>query len=264
MTIIKIPFSKKSINQIPADKLPPGAKGLELEIQTDFYIGAGLGVDLTKCHGGTPDNTFTKMVFIFKDDIGQLVYDSLNENQNFELSFDKEKVFLMIGGFANFIDKTKPEIQVYPAPQSRLMTVFLESKFAGIITLKNKDNGNDDDKKDAPPNINVVRSYCKTNEIKNLTYDEQNGKLIIEYKGDKKTEELTNLSDELAQIKSYLLKNGKLNGKKRMLDEADWEDSHNKTQNEKTSWVPFVVVGGIIALFLIVLVAIVGLVRKND
>jgi hypothetical protein len=49
-----------------------------------------------------------------------------------------------------------------------------------------------------------------------------------------------------------------------MLDEADWEDSHNKTQTEKTSWVPFVVVGGIIALFLIVLVAIVGLVRKND
>jgi hypothetical protein len=141
----------------------------------------------------------------------------------------------MIGGFANFIDKTKPEIQVYPAPQSRLMTVFLESKFAGIITLKNKDNGNDDDKKDALPNISVVRSYCKTNEIKNLTYDEQNDKLIIEYKGDKKTEELTNLSDELAQIKSYLLKNGKLNGKKRMLDEADWEDSHNKTQTEKTS-----------------------------
>jgi hypothetical protein len=66
-----------------------------------------------------------------------------------------------------------------------------------------------------------VRKYCKDNEVKNLTYDEENDKIIVEYKGGKKTEELTNLTNELAQIKKYLLKNGKLKGNRRTLAEED-------------------------------------------
>jgi hypothetical protein len=48
-----------------------------------------------------------------------------------------------------------------------------------------------------------------------------------------------------------------------MLNEADWEEKHNQTQPEKTNWVPWVVGGGIL-VFIIALVAIVGLTRKND
>lgn len=267
MTTIKIPFTKKNIKTIPADKLAPGTKGLELEIQTDFYIGAGLGVDLTKCHGGTPDNTFTKMVFVFKDDGGQLVYDSLNDNQNFELIFDKEKVFLMIGGFSSLIDKTKPEIQVYPASDSRLMTVFFETKFAGIITLESKNSEDnppkkDNPNKDNPPNVNVVRNYCKSNDIKNLTYDEETEKLIIEYKQDKPNKEISDLSGELAEIKNYLLKKGQANGKKRSLVEADWEREYQNTQEQKTNYTPWLIGGGIL-LFVIVILALVGMTKSN-
>ena len=125
----------------------------------------------------------------------------------------------MVFGFGNFIDKTKPEVQVSTG-DNKSMVVFFESKFAGIITLESKD-GEDDKKDDKSPDISVVRNYCKSNDIKNLTYDEENNKLIIEYKQDKPTKELSDLSGELAEIKEYLLKNGKLNGKKRTLVEED-------------------------------------------
>ncbi|CAI2194271.1 5326_t:CDS:2, partial [Funneliformis geosporum] len=132
MTEIKIPFTKTKIETIPADKLEAGCKGVELEISTSFKMGEGLGINLSKCHGGTPENTFAKMFFVFKDGVKNNLYDDLlsSSKTNFELSFEKEKVFLMVGGFCNFIDKTKPEIQVYPAPNSRKMGVFFEPKFS--------------------------------------------------------------------------------------------------------------------------------------
>jgi len=80
-----------------------------------------------------------------------------------------------------------------------------------------------------------VRNYCKNNEVKNLTYDEENDKLIIEYKKDKPAKELTDLSGELAEIKKYLLKNGKLKGKKRSLSEEDLREKDQTTQSQKTN-----------------------------
>ena len=103
----------------------------------------------------------------------------------------------MVFGFGNLIDKTKPEVQVNPGDKS--IVVFFESKFTGIITLESKDVG--EEKKPSTPNVNVVRNYCKSNDIKNLTYDEENDKLIIEYKQDKPNKEITDLSGELAEIK---------------------------------------------------------------
>src|SRR5205823_4820617 len=221
MTTIKIPFTNKSIRQISASELEPGTKGLELEIQTDFLVSQLCS--LKKAVGNPTDGSFEKIALIFKDDGGQLISDSLNENQNFELSFDKEKVWLNVFGFADVIDKTKPEVQVNPGNKS--LVIFFETKFAGIITLESKDNkdnpNKDNPNKDNPPNVNIVRNYCKSNEVKNLTYDEETGKLIIEYKQDKPTKEITDLSGELAEIKKYLLKKGKADGKKRSLVEED-------------------------------------------
>jgi hypothetical protein len=111
-------------------------------------------------------------------------------------------------------------VQVNPGNKS--LVIFFETKFAGIITLESKDSKDKDKDKDKKsPNVSVVRNYCKSNEVKNLTYDEENDKLIIEYKKDKPTEELSNLSGELAELKEYLLKNGKLKGKNRTLAESD-------------------------------------------
>ena len=88
MTTIKIPFTKKSIRQISASELEPGTKGLELEIQTDFLVSQLCS--LKNAVGNPTDGSFEKIALIFKDDGGQLICDSLNENQNFELSFDRE------------------------------------------------------------------------------------------------------------------------------------------------------------------------------
>src|SRR5437763_11317133 len=136
MTTIKIPFTKKSIRQISASELVPGTKGLELEIQTDFLVSQLCS--LKNIAGGpVADGSFEKIALIFKDDGGQLICDSLNENQNFELSFDKEKVWLNVFGFADIIDKTKPEVQVSPGDKS--LVIFFETKFVGIITVESKD-----------------------------------------------------------------------------------------------------------------------------
>src|SRR4051794_29257905 len=146
MTTIKIPFTKKSIQQIPAKDLHKDTKlGIELEIQTDFLVSQLCSLD--GIHGGSiTDAPFEKIALIFKDDGGQLIYNSLNENQNFELSFDKEKVWLNVFGFADLIDKTKPEVQVNPGNKS--LVIFFETKFAGIITLESKDNKDKDKDKD--------------------------------------------------------------------------------------------------------------------
>ncbi|KLL03950.1 MAG: hypothetical protein MRERV_30c001, partial [Mycoplasmataceae bacterium RV_VA103A] len=138
MTEIKIPFTKTKVEKIPANKMDPGSKGLELEITTNFYVGAGLGIDLTKTsHGVASDGPFQKMVFIFKDNAEADVYQALLDNSKtqFELKFEKEQVYLEVGGFANPIDTTKPKIEVYPADNSRLMAIFFQPKFAGIINL---------------------------------------------------------------------------------------------------------------------------------
>ncbi|CAI2165125.1 7699_t:CDS:1, partial [Funneliformis geosporum] len=177
MTAIKIPFTKKSIKEIPAKDLNAGSKGVELEIQTDFLVSQIHSLD--GAHGGSiTDGSFQKIAFVFQDNAEKAYYEALldSKNQNFELSFDKEKVFLMVFGFGNLIDKTKPEVQLNLAYKS--MIVFFESKFTGIIALESKGD-KDTPNKDTPPNVSVVRNYCKSNDIKNLTYDEENDKLII-------------------------------------------------------------------------------------
>ncbi|CAH1768793.1 19950_t:CDS:1, partial [Entrophospora sp. SA101] len=134
MTTIKIPFTKESIRQIPAKDLNAGTKGVELEVQTNFLVSQICSID--KAVGNPTDGSFEKISFVFKDDAEKAYYDALldSKSQNFELSFDKDKVFLMVFGFGNFIDKTKPEVQVSPGHKS--MVVFFESKFTGIITLE--------------------------------------------------------------------------------------------------------------------------------
>jgi hypothetical protein len=58
-----------------------------------------------------------------------------------------------------------------------------------------------------------------------------------------------------------LLKKGKANGKKRRLAEADWEDK-SQTQEKKTNYTPWLIGGGIL-IFVIVIVALVGMTKNN-
>ena len=264
MTEIKIPFTKKSIRNIPDKDLNAGSKGVELQIQTDFLMS-----QLSSLKGivhPVQDAPFEKIAFVFKDNAEPTTYDTLldNKNQSFELSFDKEKIFLMVFGFGNVIDKTKPEVQFNPGDKS--LVVFLESEFAGIITLESKDNEDDkkdkDDKKDNAPDINVVRKYSKDNDIKKLEYDEETGKLVIFYKSNKPKKEVSDLDNELQEIKKYLQKNGRKSDRKLILEENDWKEN-SRTQSQSTNYTPYWVAGGI-GLFVIVLIAVIGLVRKND
>ena len=266
MTTIKIPFTKKSIRQISASELVPGTKGLELEIQTDFLVSQLCS--LKNIAGGpVADGSFEKIALIFKDDGGQLICDSLNENQNFELSFDKEKVWLNVFGFADVIDKTKPEVQVSPGKKS--LVIFFETKFAGIITVESKDGEEKkpeekkpEEKKDNTPDISVVRKYSKDNDIRKLEYDEETGKLVIFYKSNKPNKEISDLDNadsELQELKRYLQSKGKKWNNKLILEENDWKQQQVQTKNNYTPWL----IGGGILLFVIVILALVGMTKSN-
>ncbi|CAG8448385.1 19223_t:CDS:2 [Racocetra fulgida] len=93
MTEIKIPFTKKNIRQISASELAPGTTGLELEIQTSFHMETLAGSLKGIVHGPIQDAPFEKLVFVFKDNADQPIYDALwdSKNQDFELNFEKEK-----------------------------------------------------------------------------------------------------------------------------------------------------------------------------
>src|SRR5438105_7244445 len=134
MTETKILFTKKSIKQIPAKDMNQGSKGVELEVQTNFLVSQICSLD--NAVGATTDGSFKKISFVFKDEAEKAYYDALldSKNQTFELSFDTEKVFLMVFGFGNFIDKTKPEVQVSPGEPESMVVLFV-SMFAAIIAL---------------------------------------------------------------------------------------------------------------------------------
>lgn len=123
-------------------------------------------------------------------------------------------------------------------------------------------DNHDHDKKQVPE-VGEVRKYCKNNEVSRLEYDEDSGKLIIIYKNDKPKQELTDFNEELEKIKEYLKEKGKKDKRKRYLNNDDWEgDSYNqqRDQNNYTPWK----IAGCIGLLVIVLIAVIGLVRKSD
>src|SRR6185312_15258269 len=119
---IQIPFAKKNIKHIPAKDLNIGNKGIELEIQTNFLMSQLCSLEGI-VHGPIQDAPFEKIAFIFHGEAEKAYYDALldSQNQTFELSFDKDKVFLMVFGFGNVIDKTKPEVQVSPGEHKSMV-----------------------------------------------------------------------------------------------------------------------------------------------
>lgn len=131
-----------------------------------------------------------------------------------------------------------------------------------------QDNHDHDNKKSAE--VGEVRKYCKDNDVKKLEYDEDTGKLVIVYaKTDKPKKELTDLTEELEGIKEYLKEKGKKDKRKRYLNSEDWEEyDRQRGQNPKfkesnTNYTPWII-AGCIGLFIIVLIAVIGLVRKSD
>ncbi|MCE8164118.1 MAG: hypothetical protein I3273_07500 [Candidatus Moeniiplasma glomeromycotorum] len=134
MTDIKIPFTKNKISHIPASDLNPGSRGVQLEITTNFRV-FDLAGSFEKAVPPVDSKVpFEKINFIFKDSNTETdFYNSLcdSDKKQFELSFDKEKVWLNIAGFSNEIDKTKPQVTV----NFKDLVIFFDPKFSGIIKL---------------------------------------------------------------------------------------------------------------------------------
>lgn len=79
MTEIKIPFTKKSIRNIPDKDLNAGSKGVELQIQTDFLMS-----QLSSLKGivhPVQDAPFEKIAFVFKDNVEPTTYDTLLDSK---------------------------------------------------------------------------------------------------------------------------------------------------------------------------------------
>jgi hypothetical protein len=155
MTEIKIPFTKNQLRIIPTSELNPGSRGIELEISTNFLVFDLAGSFEKAVPPADSKVPFEKIAFIFEDsNTENAFYQSLcDDNQKqFELSFDKEQVFLNVSGFMNVIDKTKPEVAV----NFKNLVIFFESKFAGIIKLTPTSQGPNGP--EIPPNISQVRN----------------------------------------------------------------------------------------------------------
>ncbi|CAI2191688.1 3986_t:CDS:2 [Funneliformis geosporum] len=129
---------------------------------------------------------------------------------------------------------------------------------------QDEEENEDDNSNNKIAEKSTVRKYCKDNGISGLEYDEETGKLIITYKNKPKSE-LDNLNEELQEIKNYLKKEGKKgsDSKRRLLTESDWEENNQRTQQNKTDYTPYLIAGGI-GLFVIVLIAVIGLVRRGN
>ncbi|CAI2167670.1 18439_t:CDS:1 [Funneliformis geosporum] len=159
MTEIKIPFTKTKFSHIPASKLRPGTLGIELEISTNFLVYDLAGSFERAVPPADSKVPFEKIAFIFADNNTETAfYQTLcDDNQKqFELSFDKDKIFLNVEGFANIIDKTKPEVRV----SFKNLLIFFESKFSGIIKLTTASRGPDEP--DIPSNILQIRNKAIT------------------------------------------------------------------------------------------------------
>jgi hypothetical protein len=95
MTEIKIPFTKNKLSHLPTDELSPGARGLQLEISTNFLVYDLAGSFERAVPPVDSKVPFEKIAFIFADsNTENAFYQSLcdSNQRQFELSFDKEKV----------------------------------------------------------------------------------------------------------------------------------------------------------------------------
>lgn len=134
MTEIKIPFTKNKITDIPTSELSPGSRGVQVEITTNFLVYDLAGSFEKAIPPADSKVPFEKIAFIFKDNNTETAfYQALRDSNktNFELSFDKEQVYLKVAGFASFIDLTKPQVHV----NFKDLVVFFDSKSAGVIKL---------------------------------------------------------------------------------------------------------------------------------
>src|SRR5271170_5305071 len=125
MTEIKIPFTKTKIEPKTSRD---GTKYCDLEISTN-YLMSQLEPRLDILHGGSPDNTFAKMRFVFLNNAEPALYQALLDKTNFELTFAKEQVSYEVGGGVGPVDDTKPEVKLYQSPNSRMLDVQFYPQF---------------------------------------------------------------------------------------------------------------------------------------
>ncbi|MCE8162174.1 MAG: hypothetical protein I3264_00135 [Candidatus Moeniiplasma glomeromycotorum] len=131
MTEIKIPFTKTKIEPKTARD---GTKYCDLEINTNFLM-SQIEPRLDLLNGGSPDNTLARMRFVFLNNAEPALYQDLLSKNSFELTFDLEKVNYGVGGGVGSVDDTKPEVNLYQAPTSRMLEVHFSPQFAGVIKL---------------------------------------------------------------------------------------------------------------------------------
>ena len=179
MTEIKIPFTKNKLSHIPASELEPGNRGVQLEITTNFLVFDLVG-SFERANPPVDSKVpFEKIAFIFKDSNTETAfYQSLcdSNQKQFELSFDKEQVYLQVAGFHNIIDLTKLQVHV----NFKNLVVFFDSKYSGIIKLTASQGPNGPE---IPSNISQIRNNAITSIKQSLNSEPKltTGDLSSEY-----------------------------------------------------------------------------------
>ena len=165
MTNIRIPFTKTKIEK---QGTQGSVKWIDLEINTKFLM-SQIEPNLDKLHGGNPDGSLARMRFVFFDNAEPTLYQTLLDKTNFELSFSMEKVNYGVGGEEGEVDGSKPEVNLYQAPTSRMLEVYFKPQFAGIIKLvesgQKNPHPNPNDPGTPPPPL-TLRKILPRNQIK--------------------------------------------------------------------------------------------------
>jgi hypothetical protein len=246
MTEIKMPFANVEVKKVVDDKKPANVEGLELKVSP---------IPFDKFFEEVPPNSsLGKIELAFFDGAEKEIYNELLDEKKFrfELSFEKEKVnFCVLGEEEREVDDTKIEINYLRKDGiDDILRVLFKPQFAGIVKITHRDSEQEPnkDKNNGGGNQNSPSDNSK--ETKQKIANLQNQINTLEEKL-RKQPSSDNSSED--QKKLERLKTEVENLKRKQKDKPPKE---NKEQDKKDNFPTGLVIGGGIAIFLLLIAVI--------
>lgn len=203
MTEIKIPFTKVEVKKYSGSNKPANAEGLELKIRPIFFNELYEELPLDSC--------LNKIELAFFDGAETAIFNDLLDDykDEFELSFEKEKVNFYMAGKTEEPDDTKIGIVYFAKDGNDSLKIIFKPQFSGVVKITSTSQG-PTGPQDAPNNQGkVAELQVKISELEeklrkqpNQTEEEKIKKLKEELNREKEISSLQSQIDSLEQKQS--------------------------------------------------------------